>query len=78
MIAVAVVMLILPTIDETLGPIVDDGGTIVFEGFTADDLHEFRRFTLGTQLAMWPTIGLVFAALDVAGARGKTRRRGQP
>ena len=56
-------MLILPTIDETPGPLVDDAGTIVFEGFPADDLYEFRLFTLGTQVVMWATIGLVFAAL---------------
>ena len=51
MVAVAVVMLILPTIDETP------------EDFPADDLYEFRLFSLGTQVVMWTTIGLVFAAL---------------
>jgi hypothetical protein len=62
-VAVAVVMLILPTIHETPGPLVDDGGTIALEGFPADDLYEFRLLTLGTQLATWATIGLVFATL---------------
>ena len=32
-------------------------------GFPADDLYEFRLFSLGTQVVMWATIGLVFAAL---------------
>ena len=41
----------------------DDAGTIVFEGFPADDLYEFRLYSLGTQVVMWATIGLVFAAL---------------
>jgi hypothetical protein len=62
-VAVAVVMLILPTIDETPGPLRDDAGTIVFGGFPADDLYEFRLYSLGTQVVMWATIGLVFGAL---------------
>jgi predicted cobalt transporter CbtA len=62
-VAVAVVMLILPTIDETPGPLRDNAGTIIYEGFPADDLYQFRLFSLGTQVVMWATIGLVFAAL---------------
>jgi phosphate/sulfate permease len=62
-VAVLVVMLILPTIDETPGPLLDSAGHIVYEGFPADDLYEFRLFSLGTQVVMWATIGLVFAAL---------------
>ncbi len=62
-VAVVVVMLVLPTIDETPGPIRDGAGTIVFDGFPADDLYEFRLFALGTQVLMWATIGLVFGAL---------------
>jgi predicted cobalt transporter CbtA len=62
-VAVAVVMLILPTIDETPGPLRDNAGTIIYEGFPADDLYQFRLFSLGTQVVMWATMGLVFAAL---------------
>lgn len=62
-VAIAVVYLVLPTIDETPGPIVDDAGTIVFPGFPADDLYEFRLFSLGTQVVIWTTIGLVFGAM---------------
>ncbi|MGY4647967.1 CbtA family protein [Mycobacterium sp. URHB0021] len=62
-VAVAVVMLVLPTIDETPGPLRDDAGNIVYEGFPADDLYQFRLFSLGTQVVMWATIGLVFAVL---------------
>jgi predicted cobalt transporter CbtA len=62
-VAVAIVMLILPTIDETPGPLRDDAGNIVFGGFPADDLYEFRLYSLGTQVVMWATIGLVFAVL---------------
>jgi predicted cobalt transporter CbtA len=62
-VVIAVVMLILPTIDETPGPLRDSAGTIIYEGFPADDLYQFRLFSLGTQVVMWATMGLVFAAL---------------
>lgn len=51
LVATAVVMLALPTIDETP------------EHFPADLLYEFRLYSLGTQVVMWVTIGAVFAAL---------------
>ncbi|ETW24183.1 cobalt transporter [Mycobacterium gastri 'Wayne'] len=50
-VAVALVMLILPTIAETPA------------GFPADVLYEFRLVSLGTQLVLWVTIGLVFSVL---------------
>jgi predicted cobalt transporter CbtA len=62
-VVIAVVMLILPTIDEIPGPLRDSAGTIIYEGFPADDLYQFRLFSLGTQVVMWATIGLVFATL---------------
>jgi predicted cobalt transporter CbtA len=62
-VGITVVMLILPTIDETPGPLRDSAGTIIYEGFPADDLYQFRLFSLGTQVVMWATIGLVFATL---------------
>lgn len=61
--AVLVVMLILPTIDETPGPLLDDAGNIAYEGFPADVLYEFRLFSVGTQVVMWLTIALVFAPM---------------
>jgi Probable cobalt transporter subunit (CbtA) len=61
-VAVAIVMLVLPTINETPGPMTDDAGTIVFPGFPAVDMYEFRLYTLGTQVIIWATIGLVGAA----------------
>ena len=63
LVAVAVVMLILPTIDETPGPLVDDAGVIVYEGFPADLLYDFRLYSFGTQVVIYATIGVVFAAL---------------
>jgi hypothetical protein len=62
LVAVFVVMLILPTINETPGPMVNDAGVIVFPGFPAVDFYEFRLYTFVTQLIVWTTIGLVFAA----------------
>jgi Probable cobalt transporter subunit (CbtA) len=62
-VAVSVVMLILPTINEIPGPMVNDAGVIVFPGFSAVDLYEFRLYSLGTQVIVWATIGLVSAAL---------------
>lgn len=63
LVAVAVLMLVLPTIEETPGPLVDDAGTIVYPGFPADVLYEFRLYSLGTQVVVYATIGLVFAAM---------------
>jgi predicted cobalt transporter CbtA len=62
-VAMAIVMLVLPRIDETPGPLRDDAGNIVFGGFPADDLYQFRLYSLAVQVVMWTTIGLVFAAL---------------
>ncbi len=61
--AAATLMLILPTIEETPGPLVDESGTIIFGGFPADVLYEFRLYSLGTQIVIYATIGLVFAEL---------------
>lgn len=63
LVACFVVMAILPTIDETPGPLVNDAGSIVFPGFPAADLYEFRLYALGNQMIIWATIGLVSAAL---------------
>jgi hypothetical protein len=73
-VAIAIVMLVLPTIDETPGPLRDDAGNIVFGGFPADDLYQFRLYSLGVQVVMWATIGLVFAALISKVLDGKRNR----
>jgi predicted cobalt transporter CbtA len=61
--AIAVVMALLPAVDETPGPLRDSSGAIIYPGFPADVLYEFRLLSLGTQLVLWATIGLVFATL---------------
>ena len=50
-VTVALVQLLLPTINE------------VPDGFPATVLWDFRLASLGTQLVIWTTIGLVFGAL---------------
>lgn len=62
-VAVGVVMLVLPTIDETPS------------GFPADDLYEFRLYSLGTQVVVWATIGLVFGVLAARLLEGKRAAR---
>jgi predicted cobalt transporter CbtA len=49
-VAIAIVTLVLPTIDETP------------HDFPADVLYDFRLYSLGMQLVMWTMIGLVFAS----------------
>ncbi|OBI17511.1 CbtA family protein [Mycobacterium sp. E2497] len=61
--AVAVVMLLLPSVDETPEPLLDASGTIVYPGFPADVLYQFRLLALAAQLVLWVTIGVVFATL---------------
>jgi hypothetical protein len=63
LVAVFIVMALLPSINETPGPMVNDAGVIVFPGFSAVDMYEFRLYSLGTQVVVWTTIGLVSAAL---------------
>ena len=75
LVSVLIVMLVLPTINETPGPMVDDAGTIVFGGFPANDLYEFRLFTLTNQVIIFATIGLVFAALVSRLLDGKRQDR---
>ncbi|WP_454792506.1 CbtA family protein [Mycolicibacterium lutetiense] len=58
-VSMAVVFLILPGIHETPST------------FPADDLYEFRLYSLGTQVVIWATIGLVFGALASKVLEGK-------
>ena len=63
LVAIVVVMVLLPAVDETAQPLRDASGAIIYPGFPADDLYEFRLVSLGTQLVLWTAIGLVFATL---------------
>jgi hypothetical protein len=48
---------------ETPLPLTDGDGKIVFPGFPADVLAEFRVYSVAGQLLVWSTIGIVFAPL---------------
>jgi len=48
---------------ETPAPLKDAAGHIVFPGFPADVLYQFRVYSVGAQLLMWATLALVFAPL---------------
>ncbi|GLW35636.1 CbtA family protein [Actinoplanes regularis] len=73
--ATAIVMLILPSFGdlaankqyhqatETPAPLTDPSGKIVFPGFPADLLFNFRLYSIGAQLVLWTVIGLVFAPM---------------
>jgi predicted cobalt transporter CbtA len=62
-VATGVLMALLPSFHETPPALKDPQGGIVFPGFDADLLYEFRLYSLGAQLLLWAAIGLVFAPL---------------
>jgi hypothetical protein len=74
-IATGIVMAILPPLGhlaanvqqfgdhatETPLPLTNATGAIVYPGFPADVLFEFRLYSIAAQLILWASIGLVFA-----------------
>jgi predicted cobalt transporter CbtA len=62
-VVIAVVYVLLPTVGETPQPLRDASGAIIYPGFPADVLYEFRLVSLGTQLLLWAAIGLIFGRL---------------
>jgi putative cobalt transporter subunit CbtA len=73
-VAIGLVMALLPSTgqlaahhgeqaSETPQPLRDAAGTIVYPGFPADTLFEFRLYSVAAQLILWATLGLVFAPL---------------
>ena len=48
---------------ETPLPLTDPQGQIVYPGFPADTLSEFRLYSVAAQAILWATIGLCFAPL---------------
>ncbi|HTJ35848.1 MAG TPA: CbtA family protein [Dactylosporangium sp.] len=48
---------------ETPKPLTDADGKILFPGFPADLLYQFRLYAVGAQLLLWGAIGLVFGPL---------------
>jgi len=76
-VAIGVVMALLPSLGhlsdnvqlygrhatETPLPLTDRQGHIVYPGFPADVLFDFRFYSVAAQLVLWGTIGLVFAPM---------------
>ncbi|MGH3718071.1 MAG: CbtA family protein [Pseudonocardiaceae bacterium] len=76
-VAIGIVMAILPSLGhldrnvqqfgiqatETPLPLTNAGGAIVYPGFPADVLFDFRLYSVAAQLILWATIGLAFAPL---------------
>jgi Probable cobalt transporter subunit (CbtA) len=48
---------------ETPLPLTNPKGTIVYPGFPADVLFNFRLYSVAAQLLLWSAIGLIFAPL---------------
>ena len=61
--AVSIALVLLPSAEDAPGALRDPDGTIVFAGFPADVLAEFRVHALGAQALFWAVVGLVFAPL---------------
>ncbi|OBI53937.1 CbtA family protein [Mycobacterium sp. E796] len=61
--AIAMLAALLPVVDETPAPLRDASGAIIYPGFPADVLYEFRLLSVGAQLVMWVSIGVVFATV---------------
>ncbi len=57
---IATAATILPGVHEVPGPIADDAGALVFPGFPAELLAEFRLQSLLTSAVMWLVLGTAF------------------
>jgi putative cobalt transporter subunit CbtA len=76
-VAIGIVMLLLPNLgelsanremfpnasSETPQPLTDSTGHIVYPGFPADVLAQFRFYSIGAQAVLWGALGLIFAPL---------------
>jgi hypothetical protein len=94
-IAIGVVMALLPQLGhlpfnehtygnhatETPLPLTNAKGQIVYPGFPADVLFNFRLYSVAAQLILWGTIGLIFAPLAdrlLAPGPARAQLRGTP
>jgi hypothetical protein len=69
LVTMAVVVAMLPSFDEAPGALTDASGMLVFPGFPAQVLADFRMYSVLSQTAMWLVIGVAFAALVGRSAR---------
>jgi predicted cobalt transporter CbtA len=59
--AVTVLIAVVPTVREVPGPLSDADGTIVFAGFPAELLADFRVAALLSQALLWSVLAATFA-----------------
>lgn len=82
LVAIGIVMLLLPSLGESPQPLRDPPGKIVYPGFPADVLFNFRFFSVGAQLILWAALGLIFAPLAervvAAPTSGRSEREPAP
>ncbi|AQA03722.1 hypothetical protein BVC93_16275 [Mycobacterium sp. MS1601] len=63
LVAVSVAITVLPSYRETPQPVTGPDGTVVFPGFPADLLADFRIITVVCQGILWLVMGAAFAVL---------------
>ncbi|PXW30018.1 UNVERIFIED_CONTAM: putative cobalt transporter subunit CbtA [Williamsia faeni] len=69
LVAVGITIALLPSFDEVPSSLMN-GNTIVFPGFPADLVGDFRLYSVLNQVILWTVLGLVFAViLTVMGKR---------
>lgn len=71
-VVMAVAAAILPAVHEVPDAVVDETGTLVFPGFPAELLAEFRLQSLLTSALMWLVLGTAFGAALARGASSRS------
>ncbi len=71
-ISVGVTIALLPSFDEVPEPVRNDAGQIVFPGFPADVVADFRVYTITNQVILWTVLTVTFALILGAMARSKS------
>ncbi|MEO9328254.1 CbtA family protein [Gordonia aurantiaca] len=75
LIAVGITIALLPSFHEVPGPVRDDAGQIVFPGFPADVVGDFRVYAITNQVILWTVLTLTFAVVLGAMTRSKSASR---
>lgn len=75
LVAVGVTIAVLPSFHEVPEPLRDDAGQIVFPGFPADVVGDFRVYAITNQVILWTVLTLTFAV--ALGAMSRSRSDGR-
>ncbi|SDU52801.1 CbtA family protein [Gordonia westfalica] len=71
LVGVGITIALLPSFHEVPEPVRNDAGQIVFPGFPADVVGDFRVYTIVNQVILWTVLTVVFALILGAMARSK-------